>query len=137
MFGEGNAYLAWSMALYLDRPDAEQLGVDYLTDGSNDKKIDLICLDWDSKRIVFAQGYYSPKKSDSAKANKASDLNTASAWLMSGDSNEVPDKLKAIINDCRKAIEDGDIEQIDLLYVHNLPESVNVSKELNTAAAVN
>jgi hypothetical protein len=134
-FGEGNAYLAWSMALYLDSPDVEQLAIDSLTDEGNDKKIDFICLDWDSKRIVFAQGYYSSKKVDSAPANKASDLNTASAWLMSGDLNEVPEKLKTIINECRKAIENGDIEQIDLLYVHNLPESVNVSKELNTAAA--
>jgi hypothetical protein len=133
-FREGNAYLAWSMALYLDYPDAEQLAADSLTDDGNDKKIDFIYLDWDSKRLVFAQGYYSSKKVDSAPANKASDLNTASAWLMSGDLNEVPDKLRTIIKDCRQAIDNGDIEQIDLLYVHNLPESVNVSKELITAA---
>ncbi|MFQ4146011.1 hypothetical protein [Chlorogloeopsis sp. ULAP02] len=134
-FGEGNAYLAWAMALYLDCPDMEQLAINSLTDDSNDKKIDFIHLDWDMKRIVFAQGYYTSKKVDSAPANKASDLNTASAWLLTGDLNEVPEKLRAIIVDCRKALENGDIEQIDLLYVHNLPESVNVSKELNTAAA--
>lgn len=133
-FDEDKAYLAWSMALYLDCPDAEQLATECLTDDGNDKKIDFIRLDWDSKRILFAQGYYSSRKVDSAPANKASDLNTASAWLISGDVNEVPDKLKAIINDCRSALDNGDIEQIDLLYVHNLPESVNVSKELNTAA---
>lgn len=133
-FGEGNAYLAWVMALYLDFPDAEQLATDSLTDDGNDKKIDFIRLDWDLKRTVFAQGYYSSKKVDSAPANKASDLNTAAAWLISGDLNEVSDKLKPIITDCRQAVQDGDIEQIDLLYVHNLPESINVSKELTTAA---
>lgn len=133
-FGEGNAYLAWVMALYLDCPDAEQLATDSLTDDGNDKKIDFIQLDWDLKRIVFAQGYYSSKKVDSAPANKASDLNTASAWLISGDLNEVSDKLKPIIRDCRQAVQSGEIEQVDLLYVHNLPESINVSKELNTAA---
>lgn len=131
-FGEGNGYLAWAMALYLDCPDAEQLAIDSLTDDGNDKKIDFIQLDWDLKRIVFAQGYYSSRKVDSAPANKASDLNTASAWLMTGDLNEVPNKLKEIIVDCRKAVENGEIEQIDLLYVHNLPESLNVSKELST-----
>lgn len=136
-FGEANAYLAWSMALYLDYPDAEQLASESLTDGGDDKKIDFIRLDWDSKRIVFAQGYYSSKKVDSAPANKASDLNTASAWLISGNLDEVPDRLKAIIRDCRIALNNGssDIEQIDLLYVHNLPESINVSRELNTVAS--
>lgn len=41
-FREGNAYLAWSMALYLDYPEAEQLAADSLTDNGNDKKIDFI-----------------------------------------------------------------------------------------------
>lgn len=61
-FDEDKAYLVWSMALYLDCPDAEQLATECLTDDGNDKKIDFIRLDWDSKRIVFAQGYYSSRK---------------------------------------------------------------------------
>ncbi|NJO66193.1 MAG: hypothetical protein HC832_00975 [Leptolyngbyaceae cyanobacterium RM1_405_57] len=48
--------------------------------------------------------------------------------------NAVSDKLQPIINECRQVLQDGEIEQIDLLYVHNLPESINVSKELSTAA---
>jgi hypothetical protein len=123
------------MALYLNYPDVEQLAIDSLTDQGNDKKIDFIRLDEDSKKIVFAQGLYSSKKVDSASANKASELNTASAWLLSGNLNEVPDKLRAIISDCRKAIDNGDIEQIDLLYVHNLPESLNVRSEMTTVGA--
>lgn len=42
--------------------------------------------------------------------------------------------MKEIIIDCREALTQGEIEQIDLLYVHNLPESVAVSRELTTAA---
>jgi hypothetical protein len=38
-FGEGNAYLAWVMALYLDCSDSEQLAADSLTDDGNDKKM--------------------------------------------------------------------------------------------------
>jgi hypothetical protein len=132
--GEGNAYLAWSMALYLDHPSPEELASESLTDGGDDKKIDFIRLDQDAKKIVFAQGYYSPRAVDKAQANKASDLNTASAWLTSGNLGEVPTMLRDIIQDCREAIASEDVEQIDLLYVHNLPESVNVSRELNTAA---
>ncbi|MDD3788333.1 MAG: AIPR family protein [Petrimonas sp.] len=133
-FGEGNAHLAWVMSLYLDHPSALTLGSEGITDGGDDKKIDFIKLDYDLRKIVFAQGYYSNKKVESAPANKASDLNTASAWLISGDTSQVPNTLKTIIDECRLAIAENEIDQIELLYVHNLPESVNVSKELDTVA---
>lgn len=134
--GEGNAYLVWALGLYLDHPDLNLLASESLTDQGNDKKIDFIRLDAEQRRIVVAQGYYSTKKTtDSAPANKASDLNTACAWIFNGDADQTPDKLKDIITDCRKAIEAGEIDQVTLLYVHNLPESVNVAKELVTVAA--
>lgn len=133
-FGEGNAHLVWVLSMYLDFPDALQLGSESLTDGSDDKKIDFIRIDKDLNKIVFAQGYYSSKKNDSAPANKASDLNTAAAWLFSGDLEQIPSPLKEIIKDCREALKNDEIDQIDLLYVHNLPESVGVSRELTTVA---
>lgn len=61
-FGEGNSHLVWVMSMYLDVPDPFQLGIDSLTDGPNDKKLDFLHLDADNRRIVFAQGYYSSKK---------------------------------------------------------------------------
>lgn len=133
-FGENNAHIIWVLSLYLDFPDRFQLGTESLTDGTGDKKIDFIRLDVDSKKIVFAQGYYSSKKVDSAPANKASDLNTAVAWLLSGNIEDIPSPLSNIIKACREAIDERTIEQIDLLYVHNLSESIAVSKELNTVA---
>lgn len=132
--GVGNAHLAWTMALYLEEPDIEALASEAITDGPNDKKIDFIYLDRDGKRIIFAQGYLSSSTKDSAPDSKASDLNTASAWLLSGDLKSVPDTLKSVILDCRSAIIEGEVEAIELLYVHNLPESVNVARELQTAA---
>jgi hypothetical protein len=104
-------------------------------DGPDDKKIDFIYLDTDAGRIIFAQGFYSDKKKDSAPANKASDLNTAAAWLISGELKHVPHQLRPAIEGCRQALNDGEVESIELLYVHNLPESVNVTKELQTASA--
>lgn len=133
-FGEGNAHLAWVMSLYMDHPSPITLGSEAITDGGNDKKIDFIKLDYDLRKIVFAQGYYTQKTVDSAPANKASDLNTAAAWLISGDTTQVPANLKSIIEECRLAISENEVDQIELLYVHNLPESVNVSKELDTVA---
>lgn len=133
-YGIGNAHLIWVMGIDLDYPNIEELASECLTDNGDDKKIDFIKLDLDNKKLVFAQGYYSDRKVDSAPANKASDLNTAAAWLISGDINNIPSPLKEIIISCRDAIENNDIEQIDLLYVHNLSESVGVLKELRTVA---
>ena len=132
--GEGNAYLAWVMALYLEEPDVEALASEGITDGPNDKKIDFIYYDRDAKRIIFAQGYLSNIQKDLAPGNKASDLNTAAAWLIFGDLENVPDTLKASIAECRLAIDEDEVEGVELLYVHNLPESVNVTRELQTAA---
>ena len=132
--GEGNAHLAWVVALYLGEPDVEALASEGITDGPNDKKIDFIYLDRDAKRIIFAQGYLSSSPRDSAPANKASDLNTAAAWLLSGDLENVPNTLHGIITDCRAAIAEGEVEGVELLFVHNLPESVNVARELQTVA---
>lgn len=133
--GEGNAHLVWVVAMYLEEPDTEALASEALTDGPDDKKLDLVYLDRDSRRIVFAQGYMGSGKKDAAPANKASDLNTASAWLLSGDLDKVPAQLQSAIGECRDALTNGEIDSVELLYVHNYPESVNVAKELQTAAA--
>ena len=135
ILGEGGAHLIWSLGLYLEEPDLEALASEALTDGPNDKKIDFILLDRDAKRILFAQGYYGSTKKDSAPANKAADLNTAAAWLLSGQVSEIPEQLRPVIEECRTALTEGEVESIELLYVHNFPESVNVTKELQTAAS--
>lgn len=132
--GDGNAHLVWAMALYLEEADLEALASESLTDGPNDKKVDFIHLDRDAKRILFAQGYFSTTSREAAPANKASDLNTAAAWLLSGDLGSVPPSLRAVVQECRQALDEGEIETIELLYAHNLPESVNVNRELQTAA---
>lgn len=133
-FREDNAYLAWVMALYLQRNDVFELANDGLTDGKNDKKIDFIDLDTGLGIITIAQGYYAESNKEEAPSNKASDLNTAAAWLVSGDLDTVPENLKNLIKNCRKAIENDDINKIELLYIHNLPESDNCKRELNTVA---
>lgn len=130
--GEGNAYLILALALLFEEANPVELASAGLTDGGGDKKIDFIYHDVDGKRLIFAQGYYTDKKVDAAPANKASDLNTACAWLVEGDLKTIPEKLRATIESFRQAIEEGEIDSIDVLYVHNLPESINVSREIQT-----
>lgn len=132
-FGTANAHLTWVLSMYLDEPDPEQLAIDCLTDQPNDKKLDFVFLDQDARRVVFAQGYFSEKIGKSAPANKASDLNTAAAWLLSGDLDKVPTDLADSIRECRTAIDQGEIDHVELLYVHNLTESKGVADELETA----
>ncbi len=133
--GKGAAHLVWAMGLYLDELDLQALASECLTDVPDDKKIDFIKLDRDQHRVVVAQGYHSvtPSK-DSAPANKASDLNTAAAWLLSGDVTQVPEPLRVVIAEIRDALKDGEVEAIDFVYTHNVSESENVARELRTVA---
>ncbi len=133
--GESNAHLVWALGLLLQESDLEALASEALTDGNDDKKIDFIYLDRDEGRIVLAQGYYAKSLKDTAPSNKAADLNTAIAWLFSGDTEKIPKELRAAIEECRNALHEGEISSIHLLYVHNLPESVSVYRELQTVVA--
>lgn len=133
-FTEDGAYLSWVMGIFLDRDDVDVLASDCLTDSKNDKKIDFINVDEGIGQITIAQGYYSTKERDVAPSNKAADLNTALAWLTSGDLDDIPKNLKEYIKLCRELINNGEISSIEILYVHNLPESDNCRKELETAA---
>lgn len=130
--GESKAYLVWVMSLYLDESNLEELTDNNLTDDSDDKKIDFIRLDLNKRKLIFVQGYYSKSHKDNAPANKASDLNTAAAWLTTGELKKMPNMLQDIIKSSREAINNSEIDTIELLYVHNCGESVPVENELKT-----
>ncbi len=143
-YGEEKAYLLWVMGMYLDFPDIDQLASESLTDGHGDKKIDFVRLDLDSKRLIVAQGTYSSNGAVyKAKSNKASDLNTAFAWILSGNLDDLrtdengkfKNSLREIAQDIREALGNKEIEDIEILYVHNLAESKNVRDELDTVKA--
>lgn len=78
-----NAYLLYAMGRRLRTLDYEQLRDDSLLDGPDDKKIDFFRLDYDTGIATIVQGYVSQRWDNrDAPANKASDLNTAIAWLL-------------------------------------------------------
>ena len=132
-YGEGNAYLIWVMGLYLDFSNLNELGEECLTDQSDDKKIDFLRIDEERQKIYVVQGFYSGKEKDNAPANKASDMNTAAAWLTTGDIYKLPLRLKDIVKTAREAIAGGEITNLELIYAHNCSESVPVEQELRTA----
>lgn len=129
-----NAYMLWVLGLYLDEPDLDALASRSLTDGSNDKCMDFVEVDKTGQKIVIAQGFFSQKKSDKAPSKKASDLTIAASWIANGDKNAktINTRAKARAEDCRSALQAEEIESIELLYIHNLPESVNTQEEVET-----
>lgn len=132
--GKKLAHLTMGVGLFLQEANLLALAADGITEDRQDKKIDFIINDEDNNRLIFAQGYCADVTKDKAPANKASDLNTAAAWLVSGDESKLPDKLKAKILRFRELLHSGLIHEIDLLYVHNCPESLSVDEELSTVA---
>lgn len=132
--GENMAFIVWSMGLYLNTSDLNQLATDCLTDSPGDKKIDFLKIDTEDNILYLVQGYYTTKEKEVAPANKASDLNTAIAWLTDGDIDAFPEGLKGQIQDAREAINDGSVTQVKLIYLHNCGESKQVQEELATAA---
>jgi len=96
----------WRKAV-LDKTDAVglQLGVEdfgsfateALTDHPQDKKADIIYIDEAEGLACIAQGYMGKDWGKTeAKANKASDLNTAVAWLFQTPINDVPPAISEI-----------------------------------------
>lgn len=135
-----NALLLFALQLKFQIQDIDTVAVDALTDGHDDKKCDLIYIDRDSQVAVVAQGYFSKDSGKKeAKANKASDLNTAMGWVLTTEADSLPARIKNAVLELREAINCDEISTIQLWYVHNLPESDSVERELlvacNTASA--
>jgi len=127
-----NAIGLFALALRFSVDDIHSVAAESLTDGNDDKKCDFIYLDKEEGVAVIAQCYSSTKPKPSAPANKASDLNTAAAWLLQREIKELPLRLRSAAMELRTAIATGEIKKFEAWYVHNLPESKNVQDELTT-----
>jgi hypothetical protein len=130
-----NGLLLFALQLRHGIQDIESVAAAALTDGSNDKKCDLVHVDRGSGRVIVAQAYAAkePGRSE-APANKASDLNTAVGWLLSGDLGPLPEALRSAAVEVRDALENDEIRDFEVWYVHNALESANVRGELGQAA---
>lgn len=131
LYGD-NAIGLFALALRFSVDDIHSVAAESVTDGNDDKKCDLIYLDKEEGIAVVAQCYTSQKAKPSAPANKASDLNTAVAWLIQRPIKELPKRIRAAANELRDAIKTGEVKRFEVWYVHNLPESSNVRDELTT-----
>lgn len=129
-----NALMLYALQLRFEISDIISVASDALTDCSNDKKCDLIYVDQDMGIAVIAQSYMRqfPKDSDLAPKNKASDLNTAVAWVFAQNPDNVPEEIREQVRLLQSSIESNSVSIIYFWYVHNLNESDNpqVKEEL-------
>ncbi|MBU4056242.1 MAG: AIPR family protein, partial [Proteobacteria bacterium] len=125
----------FALALRYQIDDLHSVAAEAITDGSDDKKCDMLHIDLEEELAVVAQCYTCSKQKASAPSNKASDLNTAVGWLLQRPLKELPVRLRQLAQELRTAIEDGHIRQLQFWYIHNLPESSNVQSELKTVEA--
>lgn len=63
-------------------------------------------------------------------------MNTGVSWLLNGDLNSlsISQKLKTRIEECRQSIDNGDISNFEIIYIHNLPENNHSEEALKTCA---
>ena len=129
-----NALLLYALQLKFDIDDIDAVAADAITDGAQDKKCDLVYLDENNGIAVIAQGYMrqNPQEDDIAKANKASDLNTASGWIFERKEDDLPEDIKDQVLLLREAVKKENITRVYFWYVHNCKESSQVKEELKT-----
>ena len=125
----------FALNLRFNLDDIESIASEAMTGGGDDKKCDVIYVDKELQLAVVAQCYVSSTAKQAAPANKASDLNTAVAWLLSQPIDTLPDGLRGRADELRSAIRAGEIKQLFIWYVHNLPGSKNVRDELSAVEA--
>jgi hypothetical protein len=91
-----NALPLFAVALHLDVEDTATFATESLTDHPADKKADIIYINEADGIACVAQGYTAKEwGKQEAPANKASDLNTAAAWLLQAPIDDVPNPIKA------------------------------------------
>lgn len=129
-----NALSIFALSLYLKLEDIHEFAADAITEGPNDKKVDICYIDENESRAIIGQSYFSSMwGKTAAPANKASDLNTAVAWLLSSNENRIPPYLRTKAIELRKSLVNGAIKRIEILFFHNCFESRNVQDELIVA----
>jgi len=129
-----NAFLLFTIGLKLGTADYEQLYRDSVLDGPDDKKVDFFHIDRDAGVVVVAQAYErSSWDRTDPPSNKASDLNTATSWLLDSDLDKIAQpSVQAAAQELRDALESGAVHTVEVYYVHNCATSKNVDDELVT-----
>ena len=100
-----NALALFALQLRFQIEDIDAVAASSLTGGGGDKKCDLIYVDKEAGYIIVIQAYMAdliknPNKK-AASSNKASDLNTAAAWLFNSPLENLPEGIRSAAEEVR------------------------------------
>jgi hypothetical protein len=128
--------MLFALQLSLDLEDIHSVAATALTNGSDDKSCDVVYIDRDSRSMVLAQGYEASNVNQvQAPLTKATSLHQAVNWLFGATSeNGVPQRLRSAWRELNEALADGAIENVEIWFVHNLPENRQIDEELQAVA---
>ena len=132
-----NALPLFAVGLHLGVEDFAAFAAESLTDSPNDKKADIIYIDEADGIACIAQGTVAAEwGKPEASANKASDLNTAAAWLLQKPIGDIPEKIRGHAKLLRDGLSEKTITKLVFAYAHNSFESQNVEDELSATRAL-
>lgn len=117
-----NALGLFALAIRFRIEDLESVAANSITDGSDDKKCDIVYVDKDNGIAVVAQCYMATSPKDAAPSNKASDLNTALSWILQRPLNELPERIRSSAEELRATLKKGQITELNLWYIYNLDQ---------------
>jgi hypothetical protein len=127
----------FALQLTLDLEDIHSVAASALTDGPDDKSCDLVYVDRDARSVIVAQGYEAAAttKKQQAPLGKVSSLHQAVNWLFGAQkSEELPERLRSSWNELRDALVDGIVDDVQIWFVHNLPQAPQNAQELTAVA---
>lgn len=131
-----HAYWAYALSLYANLPDVIEVASEALTEGTDDKDVDLCLLDPEAGEAYIGQCYVGDDwGKDGAPANKADDLLTGLSGLLNRATKDIPEILRKKAIELQEGLQNGDISAIHLLFIHNCKESAAVKSSLNTVAS--
>ena len=135
-YGEGAAYASFCLELYAPFPGMSM--DDYLADphidGGGDMKVDFCHIDEDiTKKVLIVQDTFRKAWGRLGQGNKADDFDIALSSLFSSPAtmDSFSEKVKAKAVELQGAVRDGNVEHLDILFVHNGLESDEIGKRLN------
>lgn len=129
------AFGVYALGLLSNSADFVDLGEDALTEGSEDKDVDLCLVDVEAGTAYIAQCYVAEDwNKPAAPSNKADDLLTGLSWLLHDPPSEIPEGIRSKACDLQSALSQQELDTVFLLYIHNCRESENVRKALRAVS---